>query len=196
MLENRNWTPEMFRPYAEERRERMRRLRMTASTFSITERRVRRPAPRAPRESPRRTSARQFPRHLIPPPSSDPKSCPPKCLTRRSSIGYARCEVGAMIKLVYIVRKRADISEKDFHEYWLKKHGPLVRSFAKSMRAKKYVQSHTVSEDAGKQIRNTRPKMKRDLRRHHRSMVGHARGLQRRRRRPGTRGSSPRAARR
>jgi menaquinone-9 beta-reductase len=35
MLENRNWTPELFRPYAEERRERMRRLRLTASTFSI-----------------------------------------------------------------------------------------------------------------------------------------------------------------
>ena len=65
-----------------------------------------------------------------------------------------------MIKLVYIVRKRADISEKDFHEYWLKTHGPLVRGFAKSMRAKKYVQSHTVHEDAGKQIRTTRPKMK------------------------------------
>jgi hypothetical protein len=64
-----------------------------------------------------------------------------------------------MIKLVYIVRKRADISEKDFHEYWLKTHGPLVRGFAKSMRAKKYVQSHTVHEDAGQQIRNTRPKM-------------------------------------
>jgi uncharacterized protein (TIGR02118 family) len=64
-----------------------------------------------------------------------------------------------MFKLVYVIRKRADISEKDFHEYWLKKHGPLVRSFAKSMRAKKYVQSHTVSEDAGKAIRATR-KMK------------------------------------
>jgi 2-polyprenyl-6-methoxyphenol hydroxylase-like FAD-dependent oxidoreductase len=35
MLENRNWTPESFRPYAEERSERMRRLRLTASTFSI-----------------------------------------------------------------------------------------------------------------------------------------------------------------
>jgi len=64
-----------------------------------------------------------------------------------------------MIKLVYVVRKRADISEKDFHEYWLKKHGPLVRSFAKSMRARKYVQSHTVSEDAGGRIRATRPRM-------------------------------------
>lgn len=65
-----------------------------------------------------------------------------------------------MIKLVYVIRKRADVSEKDFHEYWLNQHGPLVRGFAKTMRAKKYVQSHTVSEDAGKQIRSTRPKMK------------------------------------
>jgi heme-degrading monooxygenase HmoA len=65
-----------------------------------------------------------------------------------------------MIKLVYVIRKRADVSEKDFHEYWLKQHGPLVRSFANAMRAKKYVQSHTVHEDAGKGIRDTRPKMK------------------------------------
>ena len=35
MLENRSWTPDLFQPYAEERRERMRRLRLTASTFSI-----------------------------------------------------------------------------------------------------------------------------------------------------------------
>ena len=35
MLENRNWTPAIFRPYADERRKRMRRLRLTASTFSI-----------------------------------------------------------------------------------------------------------------------------------------------------------------
>ena len=35
MLEDRDWTPDLFRPYAEERRERMRRLRLTASTFSI-----------------------------------------------------------------------------------------------------------------------------------------------------------------
>jgi len=41
-----------------------------------------------------------------------------------------------MIKLVYVIRKRADVSDKDFHEYWLKKHGPLVRGFAKAMRAK------------------------------------------------------------
>lgn len=35
MLQNRNWAPEIFRPYAEDRAERMRRLRLTASSFSI-----------------------------------------------------------------------------------------------------------------------------------------------------------------
>ena len=32
MLENQSWSPEIFRPYADERRERMRRLRLTASS--------------------------------------------------------------------------------------------------------------------------------------------------------------------
>ncbi len=35
MLENREWTPATFQPYAEERRERMRRLRFTATVVSI-----------------------------------------------------------------------------------------------------------------------------------------------------------------
>jgi 2-polyprenyl-6-methoxyphenol hydroxylase-like FAD-dependent oxidoreductase len=35
MLENRDWKVDTFRPYVDERRERMRRLRMTASRFSI-----------------------------------------------------------------------------------------------------------------------------------------------------------------
>jgi EthD domain-containing protein len=61
-----------------------------------------------------------------------------------------------MIKLVYVIRKRADVSEKDFHEYWLKHHGPLVRRFAKAMQAKKYVQSHTIMEDAGREFRASR----------------------------------------
>src|SRR3981189_2048767 len=49
-----------------------------------------------------------------------------------------------MIKLVYIIRKRDDVSDRDFHEYWLNKHGPLVKSVAKAIRARKYVQSHTI----------------------------------------------------
>jgi 2-polyprenyl-6-methoxyphenol hydroxylase-like FAD-dependent oxidoreductase len=35
MLDNRQWTPEIFQPYVEERRERMRRLRLAASLLSV-----------------------------------------------------------------------------------------------------------------------------------------------------------------
>jgi len=61
-----------------------------------------------------------------------------------------------MIKLVYIVRKRDDVSAQDFHTYWLESHGPLVRSVAKAVRARKYVQSHTVAPEAGAQIAQSR----------------------------------------
>jgi len=49
-----------------------------------------------------------------------------------------------MIKFVYCVRRRRDLSPESFRKYWLEKHGPLVRSFAKALKARKYVQSHTV----------------------------------------------------
>ena len=48
-----------------------------------------------------------------------------------------------MIKFVYCVRRRPDITAEEFRKYWLEKHGPLVRSYANALRARKYVQSHT-----------------------------------------------------
>ena len=52
-----------------------------------------------------------------------------------------------MIKIVYCVKRRADVAPAEFHKYWLEKHGPLVRSFAKTMRARKYIQSHTIEPE-------------------------------------------------
>jgi uncharacterized protein (TIGR02118 family) len=52
-----------------------------------------------------------------------------------------------MVKLVFIIRRREDLGTEEFHKYWLEKHGPLVRSFADAIRARKYVQSHTVRPD-------------------------------------------------
>jgi uncharacterized protein (TIGR02118 family) len=49
-----------------------------------------------------------------------------------------------MVKLVYILRRRADVSPEKFYSYWLESHGPLVRSFARALKAKRYVQSHTI----------------------------------------------------
>jgi uncharacterized protein (TIGR02118 family) len=50
----------------------------------------------------------------------------------------------AVIKLVYCLRKRDDVDKAEFHRYWLQEHGPLVRKLAAAIRARKYVQSHTV----------------------------------------------------
>ena len=49
-----------------------------------------------------------------------------------------------MIKLVYCIRKRADLPVEDFRKYWLEQHGPRVRIVAAQINATKYVQSHTV----------------------------------------------------
>jgi uncharacterized protein (TIGR02118 family) len=49
-----------------------------------------------------------------------------------------------MIKLVYCLRKRADVPDAEFYRYWLENHGPLVRGFAQAIGARKYIQSHTV----------------------------------------------------
>jgi len=49
-----------------------------------------------------------------------------------------------MIKLVYCLCKRADISAEEFHRYWLEQHGPAVRRFADAIGGRKYVQSHTI----------------------------------------------------
>lgn len=49
-----------------------------------------------------------------------------------------------MIKLVYIIRRRADFSPQAFRERWLVTHGPLVKAAAKALHARRYIQSHTV----------------------------------------------------
>ena len=49
-----------------------------------------------------------------------------------------------MIKFVYVVRRRPDVSPEAFRKYWLESHGPFVRKNAQALRAKRYVQSHTI----------------------------------------------------
>lgn len=52
-----------------------------------------------------------------------------------------------MIKFVYCVRRRPDVTPEAFKKYWLENHGPLVRSHAAALRARKYVQSHTLDTE-------------------------------------------------
>jgi len=53
-----------------------------------------------------------------------------------------------MLKLVYCLRRKDDVTPEEFYRTWLKDHGPLVKSFAKAMNASRYVQSHTCMPEA------------------------------------------------
>ena len=51
------------------------------------------------------------------------------------------------VKATYLLTKRDDLTQAQCHETWLKDHGPLVASFAATLRMAKYVQSHAIAPD-------------------------------------------------
>lgn len=61
-----------------------------------------------------------------------------------------------MIKLVYVIVRRAELSEEAFRKYWLEQHGPLVAAQAGPLRLRKYVQSHPIDEEASEGMRAVR----------------------------------------
>lgn len=65
-----------------------------------------------------------------------------------------------MIKLVYVIARRPELSHEAFADYWLNKHGPLVAKHAAAIRAKRYVQSHLFEHPANEgmaAVRGMRP---------------------------------------
>jgi uncharacterized protein (TIGR02118 family) len=61
-----------------------------------------------------------------------------------------------MVKLVYCIRRREDVSPEEFRTYWLEQHGPLVDSVAAAIGAVRYVQSHTVAPELNELLRASR----------------------------------------
>ncbi len=55
-----------------------------------------------------------------------------------------------MIKMTYVVRRRPELSEEEFHRYWFEIHGPLVASVKDVLNIKRYVQVHTVADSGRK----------------------------------------------
>ena len=52
-----------------------------------------------------------------------------------------------MIKLVFSLRRRPEMSREDFQAYWRDQHAPLVASHAKTLRIRRYVQTHARASD-------------------------------------------------
>lgn len=61
-----------------------------------------------------------------------------------------------MIKLVYVITRRADLSAEAFHDCWLNRHGPLVAAQADALRLRKYVQNHLIEHPANEALRKAR----------------------------------------
>jgi uncharacterized protein (TIGR02118 family) len=47
-----------------------------------------------------------------------------------------------MIKLTFVVKRRAGMDLAEFRRYWLEEHGPLVRSFQAALGFLRYTQVH------------------------------------------------------
>lgn len=52
-----------------------------------------------------------------------------------------------MVKLTIAVKKKADISVEDFHDYWRTTHAELIKGLGISRYIRKYVQCHTAAEE-------------------------------------------------
>lgn len=61
-----------------------------------------------------------------------------------------------MIKLVMCLCRRSDITRDQFQDYWLNKHGPFFQKNAAGMRAKKYLQCHTIDTPLNDGMRSSR----------------------------------------
>ena len=61
-----------------------------------------------------------------------------------------------MIKLMFALRRRSDLTREEFQRYWLEQHGPLVRSYAEVLGIRRYVQVHTFADEVHAPLRASR----------------------------------------
>jgi uncharacterized protein (TIGR02118 family) len=79
------------------------------------------------------------------------------CPSTEVNLNRADC---FMLKFVYCVRRLPSLSQQAFRKYWLENHGPLVRKYAETLKARKYIQSHTLDSELNiyaQQPRGTKP---------------------------------------
>ena len=61
-----------------------------------------------------------------------------------------------MIKLVYVIKRRPDMTAQDFYTRWLDGHAPLVKELADDINAVRYIQSHTMETPVNQQLADSR----------------------------------------
>ena len=61
-----------------------------------------------------------------------------------------------MIKFVMCLFRHPDMTREQFQDYWKNNHGPFFMENAGTMRAKRYVQSHTLDTPLNEGLRSSR----------------------------------------
>jgi hypothetical protein len=58
-----------------------------------------------------------------------------------------------MIKITFLMRRKAGISFETFSDYWLNSHVQLIRRHAAKLGIRRYVQSHVIGKDVAARLR-------------------------------------------
>ncbi|MBT6276986.1 MAG: EthD domain-containing protein [Chromatiales bacterium] len=61
-----------------------------------------------------------------------------------------------MIRVTFLLRRRADLSREAFQDYWLHKHGLLIAGSSNALNAVRYVQVHTLDDDLNPKLAKVR----------------------------------------
>jgi uncharacterized protein (TIGR02118 family) len=61
-----------------------------------------------------------------------------------------------VVTLAFVLRRRSELSEEDFHCYWREQHAPLVRKHAAALGIRRYSQLHTADTPFTEAIRASR----------------------------------------
>ncbi|MEX0784772.1 MAG: EthD domain-containing protein [Dehalococcoidia bacterium] len=61
-----------------------------------------------------------------------------------------------MIKLVFCLKRRPEMTREEFQTYWYEKHAPLVKMHATTLGIKRYVQVHSFEHERSEPIQQSR----------------------------------------
>ena len=61
-----------------------------------------------------------------------------------------------MVKLVFTLRRREDMTREEFHRYWREQHAPLVKRHADALHIRRYVQVSARDTDLDETIAGAR----------------------------------------
>ena len=64
-----------------------------------------------------------------------------------------------MIRLVFALRRKPELSREEFQRYWREQHAPLVAGFATDLDIHRYVQTHTLTDAANEAAQKARGDM-------------------------------------